>query len=829
MFKTSFIAFLMLCVHIISAQEWRQEISKEGSNFFEIVKNERDRVSKLKQANQVIDTKESKQFERWAYFWNTRVMNDGTFPNPMLPYNEWGKYNQTHIANKSSQVNNWSILGPTTIPESATSFYAGMGRLNVVSFNPDNPQEIWVGSPGGGIWVSTNAGNDWTPKGDQIPNLGISDIVFDTDNPNIIYIATGDYDGGDNNSLGVLKSIDHGETWQTTGLNYEVTQIRRIAHLLINPTDTDVLFATTNRGIYKSIDAGVNWSLTSAAVSFNDIMYKSDSDTTLFATRSSISEFYISTDNGETWTESSNGLSSASRLDIAITPANPDVIVALTSYALYKSIDGGSSWTLLQVPSTLETQGGYNQTVLISPEDKDLILVGAVDGWRSKDGGQSWEKYLDGYWQQGFPFFYVHSDHHDLKFLPGSNTQVYSANDGGLFVGDITKDEVWTDLSSGLSITQYYKLAGTPQNEDLILAGAQDNDITQYNGSKWINRNYGTDGVEALWNYNNSNIAWTCSQYGYMERTNNGWRNNSSQFLVSPDDGAGFVWPLEIHPTNPEIIYGGFGTVYKSENSGDDWESLGAPLSSPTVITIAPSNDQYIYTSSGNNLYVTTDGGNNWDTVSLPRNGSVTSVAVNATNPEEVFISYGRYSDGAKVYKSTNLGVDWTNLSGTLPNIPINKIAYLTGGNETLFIGTDVGVFYRSATDDDWAILGAGLPNVIVNDFEIHYATKKLRAATYGRGIWEIDIDPTFLGIEELKSNVLTILPNPTKDIVQIQLADVKGVSEITIYNIIGGVIQNFSTEKLQLDIDMTPFGSGIYLVNIKNGTQQITKKMVVE
>ncbi len=187
------------------AQSWRQKTFSENDNYFDIIKEKRKELSIAKS-----DQKKNKQFERWAYFWDSHVNEDGTFPNPMNNYNAWKDYNSENKS-KSTSTNPWSIIGPTVIPESIVSFYAGMGRLNVVTFNPTNTDEIWVGSPGGGVWRSNDGGANWIPKGDNIPNMGVSDIVIDPTNPDVIYLATGDFDGGHNNSIGVLKSIDHGE------------------------------------------------------------------------------------------------------------------------------------------------------------------------------------------------------------------------------------------------------------------------------------------------------------------------------------------------------------------------------------------------------------------------------------------------------------------------------------------------------------------------------------------------------------------------------------------------------------------------------------------
>ena len=124
---------------------------------------------------------------------------------------------------------NWTNLGPNT----TSGGYAGLGRINCVAFHPTNSNIMWVGSPGGGLWKTTDGGNNWTTNFDNAVVLGVSSIVVHPTTPNIMYIATGDGDGSDTYSVGILKSTDGGVTWQTTGLNWNVSQGRRIRKILM--------------------------------------------------------------------------------------------------------------------------------------------------------------------------------------------------------------------------------------------------------------------------------------------------------------------------------------------------------------------------------------------------------------------------------------------------------------------------------------------------------------------------------------------------------------------------------------------------------------------
>ncbi len=811
------------------AQNWRTSVLDENSNYFEIVEEENQALAPIRNNTDRKSRKKIKQFERWAAFWRDRVLPNGKFVPASYTFDAWNREQQRQ-GNRPETVADvaWSLLGPVTPPVSNIGFYPGMGRINAVAFAGNDTNTMYIGAPAGGIWKTTNGGTNWTAQGDNFPNMGISDIVINPIDTNIVYAATGDADGVQNRSVGVLKTTNGGTDWAITGLSFTLGQNDIISKLLIDPNNVNTVFATTRNNIKRTTDGGTTWAdvYTENGALFNDIGYKEGSNTILYATSRS-GRFYISTDNGTTWTVASRP--AFSRLDFATTAANSDLILSIdTAGRIRRSVDQGSNWTQVGNIAGFSSQGGYNVTLAISPLNENLVLAGGVDGWRSTDGGATWEKYLDGYWTTGNPYFYVHSDHHDMKFVPGTNTAI-SVNDGGIFMGNAQLDNAWADVSSGIAITQYYNISGTPQNANLLIAGAQDNDIGQYDGNNWIGRNPGSDGVEGLWDYSNSDIAWTCSQAGTMFRTTNGFA--SSQFVNTPN-GAPFVWELEIHPTVPTTIFGGFGDIYRSTNQGNTWTNLNSGVGSIEFISISPSNPNVIYVSGqGGTVKRTDNGGTNWVTLNLPQAGNVKSIEVHPTNPGEVYIAYSGYQVG-KVYRSTNSGFSWTNITGSLPNIPTHKILYKTGTMDgELFLATDLGVYYRTDSQGDWVKLGQGLPNVIVNDIEIHYASNLLRAATFGRGVWEVPIDEASLSVGEtqLPQNSVRVYPNPTVNKnFTISLNNLSGNTNILVYNLIGSVVKEVNTSATEEKISLHGFAKGLYMVKIINDGKSITKKIVV-
>jgi len=356
------------------------------------------------------------------------------------------------------------------------------------------------------------------------------------------------------------------------------------------------------------------------------------------------------------------------------------------------------------------------------------------------NGGNSWSSIGN----TGGPNTYVHVDNHVFAFLPGSNSVFFSGNDGGIFK---TADDgtSWTDLSNGMAIKQYYRLSSSQVNPDVIYAGAQDNGTDQLSNSTWT-QVYGGDGMDCAADYSDEFTVYASYQNGGFGASYDGGLSFSN---ISPCNGA-WVTPIMQDPVNSNTIYIGCTDIYKSLDKGQTWNTISSGLFSGNAdhIAIAPSNPNYIYTCNMGEIYRTTNGGLNWTNIlgGLPSGSAALSgIAISSTNPQHVWVTCSGYSSGEKVYQSINGGNTWTNVSGTLPNIPVDCIVYQNNTNDEIYIGTDFGVYYTDASLSDWLPYQAGLPNVIVDDIEINYTASKLRVATYGRGIWESDLNSTTL------------------------------------------------------------------------------------
>jgi len=277
------------------------------------------------------------------------------------------------------------------------------------------------------------------------------------------------------------------------------------------------------------------------------------------------------------------------------------------------------------------------------------------------------------------------------------------------------------------------------------VAGAQDNGTKRLVADTWY-ETLGGDGMECIIDYEDVNIRYYSQQNGRLYRSSGGGNINISGNIPGNPSGA-WVTPYVMDPVDHNTLYAGYRKLYKTTNRGDSWTAIsddfgGFPLQ---LLAVAPSNPQTIYTGSNYDLFATYDGGKNWQMLSgkLPNASSaLTYIAIHPENPKTLWITYSGYIAGNKVFQSEDGGITWKNISGTLPNLPVNCIVYQKGSAGNLYIGTDVGVFYRNQYTPDWEVYSEGLPNVIVTELEIHYGAGKLRAATFGRGLWESDLLP---------------------------------------------------------------------------------------
>jgi photosystem II stability/assembly factor-like uncharacterized protein len=725
------------------------------------------------------------QFKRWEWFVEQRTFPSGNFPSPEILFTEYQQYKTSAMRTSGNQTAsaNWSFLGPHVIPGNG----GGAGRINCITFDPTNSNTIWIGAACGGLWKSTDGGLTWSSNTDLLPSLSISEIVIDPTNSQIMYLATGDkygiyyqYETWGHYSAGVLKSTDGGVTWNPTGLNYSLANVTIIERLIMDPSNTSVLMAATNVGILKSTDAGATWNNIRTG-KYYDLEFNPSNSQTVYAGDSI--GFLLSTNQGTSWNYVPT-ISTTGRTSISVTAANSSVVYVWSEGGnLFYSNNSGASFSTRSDPVSIAGPYGYYDYVLeVSPTNENVLFAGGLNIAKSTDGGNTWAASSD--WA-GWPNSnYVHADNHAQKFLPGSGTVIFSCNDGGIFKSS-DQGVTWSDLSGGIDIKQYYRLGGSYLTPNLIYAGAQDNGTDQMTATNSATQVNGADGEEALVDYTDDNIVFVSSQGGYFLKSING----GVTFNALSDFGCDWTSPLIMDPTNHDVMWMGSNDALKSIDNGNTWTNTsngafdGGCLYSLEVCAGSPN---YVYAATFGHIYRTTNGGTTWNniTATLPvGSAAITGITISDQNPNLAWVNFSGFSAGNKVYKTTDGGLTWTNYSGTLPNIPANCIEYQNGSNDLLYLGTDFGVFYRDATMSDWAPYNVGLPNVIVDELEINYPTSKLRAATYGRGIWESDLQVSTLNNIDASAFSMTSPPSTTCDTIIIPIVKIRNAGQDTLFS----------------------------------------------
>ncbi len=697
-----------------------------------------------------------KQWKRWEYFNQHRLDAQGNIVNhAKIAFDEHHRYVAEHendLTRATSGV--WSRQGPTNHTLVGDGYNGGIGRVNVIAFHPSNASTIYLGTPAGGLWRTTNGGTTWTPLTDGMPRIGVSGIAVNYNNANTIYILTGDGDGKDTYSVGVLKTTNGGETWLSTGLSWEPDDFEFGYKLLMHPTNTNVLFAATSDGIQRTTNGGASWTQVQSGT-FNDIEFKPGDPSIMYAvTRTGSSTFFRSTDGGASW--SSAGITgtptSATRIEIGVSPNDATCVFLLAGPAtstnnykgIYRSNNSGLSFVTRHTsPNILgyasdgnddRDQDTYDLCIAVSPTDAGDFVTGGINCWRTTDFGFNMS--ISSYWREdNASFEYTHADVHELVYNP-LNGWLYCGSDGGIYRS--TDDGVnWTDLSSGLGIMQFYKIAINQSNSSHIMGGTQDNgtNVTFTNSTTWSHI-WGADGYDALIDYNNSNNLYLISNSTVRKSTDGG----ASTFSIDPA-GTGFFPRLLMHPTTPTTVFVGSSDVHRSTNGGTNWTNLGSNGGSAIAQGVNNTSRFYAASSStlqmSNNVLAATP---TWTTVSgntgWNLSGNITNIAVNPAWSLDVFVTSSGFGATGKVLFSSDAGSTWTDITGTLPAVPVNCIVYEPGSNDGVYVGTDIGVFYRDNDLADWVPFRNGLPNVPVFDMEINTTTNTVYAGTHGRSVW---------------------------------------------------------------------------------------------
>jgi PKD repeat protein len=554
-----------------------------------------------------------------------------------------------------------------------------------------------------------------------------------------------------------MKSTDGGVTWQqvNTGMGNAT-----VSKLLIHPLNHEILYAATSSGVYKTDNGGASWSNLSGGGNWKDMVFKPGDPMTIYAVTGAA--LHRTQDGGSTWTQLSTG-SGGNRGVVAVTPANPEIVYFLvtnpeTYKATYRSTNGGDSFTQMSTSPNImgrDCTGGsagqawYNLCIAADPVNPDVILVGGINIFSSSNGGQNWE--IVAHWTGDCSVDYVHADVHVFETNP-LNDKLYAGCDGGCWhTSDMGSN--WTYASQGLGISQIYKIGQSKTVSKLVMNGYQDNGTNLWSDTTWRHVS-GGDGMECAIDPTNPKYRYSSIYYGSIYRlynnNNNGLIGGSGVNGIT-EEGA-WVSPFLIDNSNSNSMYLGLKNVWRSNNikngnvSGVTWTKITShlPAGNCRVLRQSYIDPGLIYLVKEGQVFYRTDNAQAsspvWISLSsqLPGSSTPTAVETDPMHLDHVYITSGR-----KVYLSTDRGLSWTDISGTLPDVNLNTIVCANGPHSGLYVGSDIGVFYKDDLMNDWIPFTSGLPAAAkVTELEIFQDNlnpdnNRIRAATYGRGLWE--------------------------------------------------------------------------------------------
>lgn len=662
----------------------------------------------------------------------------------------------------------WLLIGPTG-DGTGPGDIKGRGRIDRIAFHPTNANIIYAGAPSGNLWKTTDGGSTWNSVTDGLSNPGVGGVAVSPTNGNIVYVLTGDGDsynpgylvydyGSSRASIGVFKSTDGGTSWTQTGPLYTGGDYEG-HRLTVSGSNGNYLFAATSQGIYRTTDGGTNWTQVKTGEHW-DIKFKPGDDSVVYA--SSGTAIFYSTQGGRsgTWLTATTDFSvtGAGRIELAVSAANPNYVYALGGATpaagqftgIFRSTNSGISYTRrCNTPNILgseengldgNNQGAYDLGITAKPTDAEYVATCGLNVWVSNgsNGASSmvWStKYREGY--AGAANKYIHPDVHAVAYNP-LNNYLYAGTDGGIYRS--TDDGTsWTNLTNNLITTQFYGLAMRDADADGegngvgFLAGAQDNGMKHRTdgGSSIFDHVICCDGYGTAIDADDANVLHMNINSSYY-RSLNGGLTATGLLTVT------FFSPIALDYFDPDTMYIGGTTTRRTFNATaatPTFTSFGT--NTRRVLTTCPSNQARLYGSGGTNVVRSDDRAATWTTKSGTAGWpagtfTINDIDVYPTNSLEVYASFGGYSDGNKVMRSTSGGDSWTNWSGSLPNVPCYGLAVATEG---VYVGTEIGVYFRGYSMTDWVPFYNGMPRAPVTELAVNN-NGLIYASTFGRGAW---------------------------------------------------------------------------------------------
>lgn len=668
------------------------------------------------------------------------------------------------LCNGISNAQTWKEVGPLVFPTNSSGQINGFGRVTQIKFHPSLANVMYATSASGGAYTTIDTGHHWTLLNtDNFAVSNMSCICIDNTNDQILYLGTGDpnYYSTD---FSIYKSTNGGATWAAA--NTGIATLLPI-EIIMHPTNNQQLITATNNGIWQTLNGATTWTNVKSGGAFTDMQRIPNTNTLIAVTGAQV---WRSTDFGATWTQNTSATFSQSGTDgmrICTNPTSNNIVYVVSNGnngVVFRSTDYGVTFTNIYSSTTQclvcydenpanAGQGNYDFAACADPSNANHLYIAAHCLWESNDSGYTWQRKTA--WPKE-----LHTDHHQFVFSPYDNTKFWSANDGGIWLREGWNDSLWMPMCDGVTATEIYHAANSPVVRKLASIGTQDNGEEYYDNTGWYTNRGGDWGSRMEFDYNADNSVY------YLE--------NGERRPFTPQSGSNSYNSPFAETNNSRIAFDADNKDLALLAKDTIWMSTNLSTTTPTWTAIAPNNnairDIAISTANNNTAYSIHSGKflrienlNSSPTVTstTPPSAAGTRGSV-ATVKQKDSVVY--LSCNAKMYRSSNKGASWTNITYNLPNVNILKIYHDDySNNETVFICSGNQIFRKTLADTTWTNISNNLPKIAnITDFMImndSTVASKLRVAYYGRGVWEYPLHPSYLPIADF-STANTIICN---------------------------------------------------------------------
>jgi photosystem II stability/assembly factor-like uncharacterized protein len=653
----------------------------------------------------------------------------------------------------------WRLVGPHRA-----------GRVTAVAGIPGKPAIYYFGTPGGGVWKTTDGGRVWKPIFDETHVASIGALALAPSNPDIIYVGTGEETEGN----GVYKSTDGGKTWMNVGLR----NTHHISSIIIDPRNPDVVLAASldfltpgrERGIFRTTDGGRTWNnvlLKDDNTAVVDMCAAPDDARIVYAATNTFqldpinrraiasdARIYKSIDEGLTWQPlSGTGLPEAGRgrIGVAVAPGTGGKrVYAIMNPGFFRSDDGGLTWRRGTTDPRILGNAFFGR-IFVDPKNADVVYVMQTSMYRSTDGGKTFESFKGG--PSG-------EDQHVLWIAPDDPQRMLLGSDQGAIIS-VDGGHTWTEWFNQPTGQMYhvvtdnvfpYRLYASQQDSGSVAVLSR-SDFGMITYRDWFSTGAFESGYIAP-DPVNPNLVYSVGWYGSVLRMDRTTGQIATVF--APGANYRYTWetPLVFSPRDPKALYVGMQSVLRTTDEGKTWqeispdltEKIPSPNNQGVIQTITPSAAQageiWVGTNSGF-VQLTRDNGATWNDVTppeLPARSNITLIEASSVDAETAYViaSAGRGNSNPYIFRTRDAGKTWQKIVTGLPQNVIARVVREDPARKgLLYAGTETGVYLSFDGGDSWQPMQFNLPTTSIRDLNVH--GDDLVAATYGRGLWILD------------------------------------------------------------------------------------------